>query len=121
MLVSFWLCLFITFIYVFLFLFFFVLFLFKVIKNSENPKKVRTLSKKEIKQQLIDSIIKSDIVETEELTEKINKVSKSDNVATIIEDKEEIIRTKKKSIVCIAYHQEERFRRFKEKQKFIRE
>ena len=34
--------------------------------------------------------------------------------------KEDIIRTKKKNIICIAYHQEKVFQKFKEKDKFIK-
>ena len=62
----------------------------------------------------------SDIIETEEFNEKADKVEKSKDAATIIKQYEEIIRTKKKNIVCIAYHQGKVFRRFKAKEKFIK-
>ena len=41
-------------------------------KCSDEAKKIRRLSKEEIKQQLIDSLIKSDKIETEELNEKVD-------------------------------------------------
>ena len=45
-------------------------------KCSENAKKTR-LSKEEIKQQVIDSIVNIDIIDTEELNEKADKADKS--------------------------------------------
>ena len=62
----------------------------------------------------------SDIIEIEEFNKKAAKVEKSKDAATIIKQYEEIIRTKKKNIVCIAYHQGKVFRRFKAKEKFIK-
>ena len=96
-------------------------FLLQLKKGSNNAKKIRTLSKEEIKQQLIDSIINNGKVEREEeLNEKADKVEKIEDAANIIKQYEEIIRTKKKNIVCIGYHQGKVFRRFKEKKKFIK-
>ena len=74
-----------------------VIFLFIVKKGYETAKKIRRLSKEEIKQQLIDSIINSDIIETEELNEKADEVEKSEDAATIIKQYKEIIRTKRKT------------------------
>ena len=64
-------------------------------------------------------MINSDIIETEELNEKADKVEKSENVATIIKQNEEKVRTKKKNI-CIAYRQQKVFGRFNEREKFIK-
>ena len=89
-------------------------------KGSDNAKKIRKLCKKEITQQLSNSLISSDKIETEEPNEKADKVEKSEDVATIIKGCKLIICTKKKKIVCILYHQEKVFKRFKEKQKFIK-
>ena len=88
-------------------------------KSSENDKKTRRLNKEEIKQQLIDSIINTDIIETEELNEKADNAEKSEDAAAIAKQYEEIIQTKKKNIICIAYHQGKLFKRFKEKENFI--
>ena len=82
-----------------------VIFLFTAKTSSENAKKTTRLSKEEIiKQQLIDPIINSDIIETEELNEKVDKADTSDDAAAIIKQYEEIIHTIKKNI-SIAYHQ----------------
>ena len=62
----------------------------------------------------------SDKNKPEELNKKANRVQKSEDATTIIKKYKEIIRTKKKSIVCITYYQGKVFRRFKEKEKFIR-
>ena len=45
---------------------------------------IRKLSNEEIKQQQIDSITNNDIIETEELKEKADKVEKSKDATTII-------------------------------------
>ena len=64
--------------------------------TAKNTKKVRRLSKEEIRQQLIDSIINNDIIETEELNEKADKAEKPEDSAAIIKQYEDIIHTKKK-------------------------
>ena len=52
-----------------------------------------------MKQQLIDSIINRDIIETKELDKKADKVENSENAAAnIIKQYKEIIRTKKSNI-----------------------
>ena len=85
-------------------------------KGSDNAKRTRRLSKEEIKQQLIDSSINNDKIETEQLNEKADKVLKSENAINIIREYKEIMRKKKKkNITCIAYHQGKVFRKFKEK------
>ena len=66
-------------------------------KGSENTKKTRRLSKEEIKQHLIDSIINNDIIEAEELNEKSDKSEKLENAAAIIKQYEDIIHTKRKT------------------------
>ena len=89
-------------------------------KGSENTKKTRRLRKEEIKKQLIDSIINNDIIETEELNEKADKAEKPVDVAEIIKQYEDIIRTKKENTTSIVYHQGKCFKRFKGKEKFIK-
>ena len=89
-------------------------------KGPKNPKKTRRLNKEEIKKQLIDSIVNNDIIETQELNEKADKVEKPEDAAAVIKQYEDIIRTKKKNIISIAYHQGKVFKRFKDKEKFIK-
>ena len=51
-------------------------FCLRLKKGSEKIKKIKRLRKEAIKQQLIDSIFNNDIIETEELNEKVDKVEK---------------------------------------------
>ena len=51
---------------------------------------------------------------------KPDKVETPEDAATIIKQYEDIIRTKKKSIISAAYHQGKVFKRFKEKEIFIK-
>ena len=66
---------------------------------------------------MITSITINDIIETEELNQKDEKVEKPENAAPVIKQYEDIIRTKKNSIISIAYDQGKMFKRFKEKKK----
>ena len=60
------------------------------------------------------------MVETEELNNKVEKVQKPDDAAAVIKQYEDIIWTKKKGIISIAYHQGKVFKKFKNKEKFIK-
>ena len=62
---------------------FFFFFFLQLQKGFENTKKTRRLSKEEVKEELIDSIVISDIIETEELNEKADKVEKPENAAAL--------------------------------------
>ena len=79
----------------------------------------KSFSREEIKKQLIHSLINSEKVETEDLNKQAHEVQKCKEATIIVEEYEDIIRTKKKNIISIAYQQRKVFRRFKEKQKFI--
>ena len=59
-------------------------YFFVVKKGSDNAKKIRRISKEEIKQQLIDYLINSDKIETEELNEKADKVEKYEDAAALL-------------------------------------
>ena len=67
---------------------------FTATKMFENTKKTR-LRNEEIKKQQVNSIIINEIIETEELNEKAEKVEKPGDAAAIIKQDEDIIRTKK--------------------------
>ena len=82
--------------------------------GSDNTRKIRRFTREEIKQQLIDSFINSDKMETEELNEKADKVEKSKDVAIIVKEYKEIIRTTIKNTVRTAYHERKVFKKFKE-------
>ena len=69
---------------------------------------------------MIDSIFNNDITETEVSNENADKVEKPEDAAAIIKQYEDIIRTRKKNIISIAYDQGKVFKRFKDKEKFIK-
>ena len=70
--------------------------------------------------QLIESMVIDDVAETQELNKKAEEFDKPEDAAAVIKQYEDIIRTKKKGIISIAYHQGKVFKKFKEKEKFIK-
>ena len=67
------------------------------------------------------------MVETEELNKMAEEVEKSgccyrkiEDVAAVTKQYEDIIRSKKKGIISIAYYQGKVFKRFKDKERFIK-
>ena len=81
--------------------------------GAGNATKTKRLSKYEIKKQMVDSLIESEKLETDELNEKADKLKKCEELASVIKECEDITSTKKKSIICIGYHQGKVFKRFK--------
>ena len=61
----------------------------------------------------------NDVAETEELQKRAEEVQKPDATA-VIKQYEDIIRTKEKGIISIAYHQGKMLKKFKDDEKFIR-
>ena len=88
-------------------------------KSSENVKKTKRLNQEEVKQLLIDSLLNNDISETKDPKEKAEKVDKSEDATNIIMEYEEILCTKRKDIITVAYHQEKVFSRFLEEEKVL--
>ena len=95
------------------------IFCLQLRRGSENTKKTRRLNKEEIEKELIDSITINDVIETEELNEKAEKVEKPEDEAEIIKQYEKILRTKRKGIISVVYHQGKVFSQFWEKEKFV--
>ena len=89
-------------------------------KGSESAKKTKRLTHEELKNQLIESMVNNDIIETEELNKMAEEVEKPEDAAAIIKQYEDIIRMKKKNLISITYHQGKVFKRIKDKEKFIR-
>ena len=89
-------------------------------KDAEDSKKTQWLSKEEINKQLLESIIINEVVESEELNKEAGEMQEPEKAAKIIKQYEDIIKTKKKGIMSIAYYQGKVFKRFKEKEKFIK-
>ena len=90
------------------------------LQRFKNIKKTRQLAKEEIKNQLIDSITISNVIQIEKLNEKAIKVETPEDAAAIIKEYEEIIRTKRKGIISVTYHQRNVFSRYREKEKFMK-
>ena len=61
----------------------------------------------------------NDLVETDELNKKADKVEKPEDAATVIKQYEEIIRTKKKDVISIAYHKGSVFKKFKKRKSLL--
>ena len=87
-------------------------------KSVTDNKKVKHLSKEEIKKKLLDSMTIGGIVEFDNLNKEAEEVQDPEKAAIIIERYEDIIKTKRKGIINVAYYQGQVFKRFKEKEKF---
>ena len=87
-------------------------------KGAE-AKKRKKLTQDEIKRKLIESLVMIDSIESEELIKKIEEAEDPEKAAELTQDCESIIRTNKKGITRIAYHQGKIFKKFKDKEKFI--
>ena len=89
-------------------------------KGVADSKKAKRLSKEEIKKQLLESMIIDEVVEFEHLNKKAEEIREPEKAAEIIKRHEDIIKTKKEGIINVAFHQGMVFKRFKEKEKFIK-
>ena len=61
----------------------------------------------------------NDTIETDELNKKAEEVQDPEKAAEEIQECENIIRTKKKGIIRIAYHWGKLLKKFKDKEKFV--
>ena len=59
-------------------------------------------------------------LEFHDLNKEVEEIQDPEKVAQIIKPYEEIIKTKKKGIINVAFHQGQIFKRFKEKEKFAK-
>ena len=89
-------------------------------KGLADSKKTKRLSKEEIKKQLLDSMIIDENLEFDDLNKEAEEVQDPEKAAKIIKRYEDIIKTKNKGIINVAYHQGQVFKRFKEKEKFAK-
>ena len=83
-------------------------------------KKAKRLSKEEIKTKLLDSMTIDEVPEFDDLNKEAEKTGHPEKAAEIIKWYEDIIKTKNKGIINVAYHQGQVFKRFKEKEKFAK-
>ena len=89
-------------------------------KGVTDSQKANRPSKEEIKKQLLESMIIGEVVESEDLNKEAEEIEESERAVRIIKRYEDIIKTKKKGIISIAYYQGKVFKRFKEKEKFVK-
>ena len=89
-------------------------------KSVAESKKAKRPSKEEIKKQLLESMIIEEVIEFEDLNKKNEEIRKPEKAAEVIKRYEDIIKMKKKGIISAAYHQGKIFKRFKEKEKFVK-
>ena len=83
-------------------------------------KKMKRLSKEEIKKKLLDSMTIDKVLKCKDLNKEAEEVQDPEKAAKIIKWCEGIIKTKNKGIINVAYHQGQVFKRFKEKEKFAK-
>ena len=74
-------------------------------KGVTDNKKAKRLSKQEIKKKLLDSMTIGKIVKFDDLNKEAGKVQDQEKAVIIIERYENIIKTKRKGIINVAYHQ----------------
>ena len=89
-------------------------------KGVRDYKKAKRLSIEEIKKKLLDSMTIDEIVKFDDLNREAEEVQDPEKAVIIIEQYENIIKTKRKGIINVAYHQGQVFKRFKEKEKFAK-
>ena len=96
-----------------------VIFYLRMWKVS-NVKKTKRLTHEEVKKQLIQSMVVNDVVETQKLNKKAEEVQNPEEAAAVIKEYEDIIKSKKKGTITIGYYQRKVFKKFKNKEKFIK-
>ena len=92
-----------------------LIFCVQVWKGVTDSKKAKRLPKEEIKKKLLDSMTVGEILKFDDLNKEAEEVQDPEKPVIIIEWYENIINTKRKGIINIAYHQGQVFKRFKEK------
>ena len=71
------------------------------------------MSKEEIKTKLLDSIITGEVLECKDLNKEAEEVQNPERASEIIKRYEDIIKTKKKGIIKVAYHQDQGLNKIK--------
>ena len=90
-------------------------------KGLADSEKRKRISKEEIKKRLLDSMIIDENLEFDDLNKEAEReVQDPEKAAKIIKQYENIIKTKRKGIIKVAYHQGQVFKKFKEKEKFAK-
>ena len=82
-------------------------------------KKAKRLSKEEIEKKLLDLMAIHEVVEFDDLNKEAEKIQDPEKAAEIIKQYEDIIKTKNKEVIKVAYHQGQIFIRFKQKKSLL--
>ena len=86
-------------------------------KGVTDNKKAKRLSKEEIEKKLLDSMSIDEVLEFDDVNKEAEETQDPEKAAKISKQYEDIIKTKNKGIINIAYHQGQVFKSFKEKEK----
>ena len=89
-------------------------------KGAGDSKKAKRPSREKIQKQLLESMIKDKNLEFEDLNNEVEEIQEPEKAAEVIKRYENIIKTKKKGIISVAFHQRKVFKRFKEKEKIFK-
>ena len=89
-------------------------------KGVTDNRKVKRLSKQEMKKKLLDLMTIGEIVEFDDLNKEAEEVQDREKAVIIIERYGNIIKTKRNGIINVAYHQGQVFKRLKEKETFAK-
>ena len=81
-------------------------------------KQSRRFNKEQIKKQLLDSLVHDENINNEDLSARVDTVRDCQEAMKIIKERENIIKTNKKKIICLANEQGKIFKKFKEDTKF---
>ena len=84
-------------------------------KGVTDNKKAKRLSKEEIEKKLLDSMSIDEVLEFDDVNKEAEETQDPEKAAKISKQYEDIIKTKNKGIINIAYHQGQILKRFKEK------
>ena len=80
----------------------------------------KRIAKEEIEKRLLDSMIIYENLEVDDLNKEAEEVQDPEKTVKIIKRYEDIIKTERKRILNVAYHQGQVFKIFKEKEKFAK-
>ena len=89
-------------------------------KGVTYNKKAKRLSKEKINKKLLDSMIIDENLKFDDLNKEAEEVKDPEKPAVIIKRYEDIIKTERKGIIKVTYHQGQVVKRFKEKEKFAK-
>ena len=88
-------------------------------KGLAHSKKTKCIPKEEIKKRLLDPMIIDENLEFDNLNKEPEDVQDPEKAAKTIK-RYEHIKTKRKGIINVVYHQGQVFKRFKEEEKFAK-